>query len=203
MENEEGGRPLLGVVIASTRPGRVGPAVATWFLGEVERHGRFAADRIDLAEVALPFLDEPNHPRARNYTKEHTRRWSRRVDALDALAFVVPEYNYAMAAPLKNALDYLHWEWQYKPAAFVSYGGVSAGTRGVQMAKEVVTTLKLVPLPEAVSIPFVGQFLDDEGNLTPNKTMEDAAQAVLDELARWEQALRGLRSGSRAPAAVR
>ena len=195
-----GGRPVLGVVVASTRPGRVGPAVAAWFVREVERHATFSVDLVDLAEVNLPFLDEPNHPRARRYTKDHTIAWSRRVDRIDAFALVVPEYNYAMAATLKNAVDYLHWEWQYKPAGFVSYGGVSAGTRGVQMAKEVLTTLKVMPLPEAVSIPFVGQFLDDDGNVQPNKVMDDAASAMLDELARWEGALRALREGVRATA---
>jgi NAD(P)H-dependent FMN reductase len=188
--------PRLGVVVASTRPGRIGPTVARWFQTAAERHGAFSVDLIDLAEVGLPFFDEPNHPRQRQYVHDHTLRWSARVDAVDAFAFVVPEYNYSMTATLKNALDYLHWEWQYKPVGFVSYGGVSAGTRGVQMAKEVVTTLKMMPLPEAVSIPFVHQFLD-QGTLQANEVMEGAAQAMLTELARWEEALRGLRQGTR------
>ncbi len=193
-----GSPPRLGVVVVSTRPGRVGPAVARWFRDAAERHGGFAIDLIDLAEVGLPFLDEPAHPRMRQYAHDHTRRWSALVDAVDAFAFVVPEYNYSMAAPLKNALDYLHWEWHYKPAGFVSYGGVSAGTRGVQMAKEVVTALKMMPLPEAVSIPFVQRFLDEGREIRPNEVMEGAARALLDELARWEGALRGLRAGTRA-----
>lgn len=192
------GRPVLGIVVVSTRPGRVGLSVAQWVRDRAERHGAFAVDFIDLAEVNLPFFDEPNHPRLRQYTHAHTRAWSERVDACDAFVFVVPEYNYGMAASLKNALDYLHTEWQYKPAAFASYGGVSAGTRGVQMAKEVVTTLKMMPLPEAVHIPFVSQFLNDEAKLEANEVMEQAADAMLDELGRWEEALRGLREAQRA-----
>lgn len=191
------GRPRLGILVASTRPGRVGLPVAQWFRAAAEDHGVFDVELLDLAEIDLPLLDEPQHPRLRQYSKEHTRRWSRLVDGVGALAFVVPEYNFAMAAPLKNALDYLYWEWQYKPAGFVSYGGVSAGTRGVQMAKEVVTTLKIMPVPEAVSIPFVHQFLDDQGEIAPNETMTQAATAMLDELSRWEEALRGLRHAGR------
>jgi NAD(P)H-dependent FMN reductase len=68
-----------------------------------------------------------------------------RVDAADAFAFVHPEYNYGMTAPLKNALDFLNEEWRYKPVGLVSYGGVSAGTRASQMIKQVATTLEALP----------------------------------------------------------
>src|SRR5699024_11872745 len=64
----------------------------------------------------------------------------------DLFVFVMPEYNYGYNAPLKNAIDYLHNEWHYKPVGFVSYGGVSAGTRAVQMVKQVVTTLRMTPV---------------------------------------------------------
>jgi NAD(P)H-dependent FMN reductase len=116
------------------------------------------------------------------------------VDAADAFAFVMPEYNYGLNAPLKNAIDFLHQEWAYKPVGFVSYGGVSAGTRAVQMVKQVVTALRMTPVFEAVSIPFVAQFIDDEGALQANEVMEKAADAMLVELARVEVALRPLRT---------
>lgn len=185
--------PRLAVIVASTRPGRVAPAVADWFVDAAREHGGFDVDLVDLAEVDLPFLDEPNHPRLKQYLHRHTRDWSARVEAADAFVVVTPEYNYGLPAVLKNALDFLHHEWAYKPVAFVSYGGVSAGTRGVQMTKQVVTTLRMHAVPDAVSIPFVQQFLDDAGRLQPNDTMAGAAKTVLDELAAVEQALRPLR----------
>jgi NAD(P)H-dependent FMN reductase len=186
----------LAVIIASNRPGRVAVPVAEWFSEVARQHGGFEVDVVDLAELGLPFMDEPNHPRLRRYEHDHTRTWSARIEAADAFVVVTPEYNYGMPAILKNALDYLHHEWAYKPVAFVSYGGVSAGTRSVQMAKQVVSTLRMFPLPEAVAIPFVQQFLDDESRLVPNEVMEGAAKAVLDELVRVEQALRPLRQAS-------
>ena len=187
--------PTLQIVIASTRPGRIGLPVAQWFEERARDHGAFAVDVADLLEIDLPFLDEPNHPRLREYTKQHTRDWSARVDSADAFVFVTPEYNYSLPAALKNAIDFLHFEWQYKPVGFVSYGGISAGTRAVQMIKQVVTTLKMYALPEAVSIPFVAQFLDDEERITPNETMEQAADAMLAELRRMSDALASLRAG--------
>jgi NAD(P)H-dependent FMN reductase len=174
--------PKLHVILASTRPGRAGEPIADWFVERAVAHGAFDVELVDLAEVALPFMDEPNHPRLRRYTHEHTKAWSARVDRADAFVFVTPEYNYGLTAPLKNAIDYLHYEWQHKPVGFVSYGGVAAGTRAVQMLKQVVTALKMVPLFEAVSIPFHTQFIDEEGVLAANETMVKAADAMLDEL---------------------
>jgi NAD(P)H-dependent FMN reductase len=182
----------LMIVIASTRPGRVGLPVAEWFEQIAREHGGFDVEVVDLLELDLPMMDEPNHPRFHDYTKQHTKDWSAKVADADAFVFVMPEYNYGFNAPLKNAIDYLHVEWQYKPVGFVSYGGISAGTRAVQMLKQVVTTLKMTPLPEAVSIPFVAKFIDD-GAVQANETMEQAAGAMLVELARVGAALAPLR----------
>jgi NAD(P)H-dependent FMN reductase len=189
--------PKLHVILASTRPGRAGEPIAEWFVARAVAHGAFDVELVDLAEVDLPFMDEPNHPRLRRYTQEHTKAWSARVDAADAFVFVTPEYNYGFTAPLKNAIDYLHFEWQHKPVGFVSYGGVAAGTRAVQMLKQVVTTLKLLPLLEAVSIPFHTQFIDEEGRVSANETMEQAADAMLDELVLAEATLRPRRTAIR------
>lgn len=188
--------PRLQVIVASTRPGRIGLPIGLWFAEAARSHGGFEVEVVDLAEVNLPFFDERAHPRLRQYEHEHTKAWSARVASADAFVFVMPEYNFSMTAPLKNAIDYLHYEWQYKPVGFVSYGGVSAGTRAAQMAKQVVTTLKMMPIPEAVSIPFVTQVLDDHKNVKPNDTMQAAAKAMLDELRRWADALRPLRESS-------
>jgi NAD(P)H-dependent FMN reductase len=186
--------PTLQIIIASTRPGRVGLPVAQWFEGRARAHGAFDIDVADLAEIDLPFMDEPNHPRLQSYTHEHTIAWSERVAAADAFAIVTPEYNYGFTAPLKNAIDFLHNEWKHKPVGIVSYGGVSAGTRAAQMIKQVVTTLSMVPLAEAVSIPFVAQFIDDDERVQPNEVMDQSADLMLDALVRTEAALRVLRA---------
>lgn len=186
--------PRLHVILASTRPGRAGEPIAGWFAERARAHGAFDVELIDLAEVALPFFDEPAHPRLRRYEHDHTKAWSARIDAADAFAFVTPEYNHGYPATLKNAIDFLHFEWQHKPVGFVSYGGVAAGTRAVQQLKQVVVTLKMLPLFEAVSIPFHTQLLDEEGRVQANETMEAAADAMLDELVLSEQALRPRRA---------
>ena len=186
--------PRLMIVIASTRPGRSGLPIGEWFTARAQKQAAFDVDVVDLAELGLPFMDEPNHPRLRRYTQQHTKDWSVRVDAADAFVFVTPEYNHGYSAALKNAIDFLHVEWAYKPVGFVSYGGVAAGTRAVQQLKPVVAVLKMVPIMEAVSIPFHSQFLDEDGVVQANETMEQAAILMLEELARVEEALRPLRT---------
>ncbi|MGN6334169.1 MAG: NADPH-dependent FMN reductase [Motilibacteraceae bacterium] len=192
--------PTLTVVIGSTRPGRAGLPIGTWFADRARAHGGFEVQVVDLAELALPLLDEPHHPRLRQYVHQHTKDWSALVDDADAVVFVTPEYNHGYPAALKNAIDYLHEEWRDKPVGFVSYGGVAAGTRAVQQLKQVLGVLKMVAVPEAVSIPFHARLLQD-GALRPTPEVEQSADAMLDELARLDAALRPLREdGARSAA---
>src|SRR5436305_454845 len=188
--------PRLAVIIGSTRPGRAGLPIAQWFVERARAHGGFEVEVADLAEIALPLMDEPNHPRLHRYTQQHTKDWSARIDRADAVVMVTPEYNYGYPAALKNAIDYLHEEWRDKPVGFVSYGGVAAGTRAVQQLKQVVTTLRMMPVVESVNIPFFSQFLDDEGRAQANEVMETSADAMLSELERLESALRPLREST-------
>jgi NAD(P)H-dependent FMN reductase len=186
--------PTLQIIIASTRPDRAGLPIGQWIAERAAAHGRFDVDVVDLAQLGLPFMDEPNHPRLRRYTQQHTKDWSARVQRADAFVFVTPEYNHGISAPLKNAIDYLHAEWQYKPVGFVSYGGVAAGTRAVQQTQQVVAALRMVPVVAAVPIPFFHQFIDEDGTVQANEPMEEGAVAMLDELVRVEEALRPLRA---------
>jgi len=182
----------LGVVIASVRPGRVGLPVGEWFFETAKKHGKFDVALIDLAEVNLPLLDEPRHPRFKDYQHEHTKKWSATVSEMDAFVFVTPEYDYSAPASLLNALQFIYQEWNYKAASFVSYGGVSAGTRAVNALRITCTALKLVPLAEAVHIPFVGKTIV-EGKFVAPEGLEASATVVLDELLKWSEALKTLR----------
>ena len=185
--------PLLQIFIASTRPGRKGEAVAKWFDARARAHGAFDVELVDLAEVNLPLLNEPEHPSLRKYQHDHTKRWSERVTRADAFVFVTPEYNYCAPPSLVNALDYLVHEWSFKPVGFVSYGGVSGGTRSVQMTKLQVTALRMMPISEAVTLPFFARMFAADGTFAPDETQQKAADTMLSELARWTAALRTLR----------
>jgi NAD(P)H-dependent FMN reductase len=187
--------PKLLVITASTRPSRSGPARTDWFLDRAAHHGTFEIEGADLAVLDLPFLDEPNHPSDGLYTKSHTFRWSATVAAADAFVIVMPEYNNGFCAPIKNAIDFLYAEWQYKPVGFVSYSGGSAGgTRAAQMLKPVLLTLKMTPLGEMVAIPYASDLIHG-GAFGATDSMNDSAAEMLDELEKVQEALAPLREG--------
>ena len=183
----------LHTIITSTRPGRVGLHVAKWFHEYAVGHGGFETTLVDIADFNLPIYDEPVHPRLQKYQHAHTKRWAESVNSADAFAFVTPEYNYGPSPALVNALNYVYVEWNYKPAGFVSYGGVSGGLRAVQAVKLQATTLKLVTPPEGVPIPNVMQFIDKDKIFKSNELIDASAKTMLDELLKWAAPLKQMR----------
>ena len=184
----------LKIISGSTRPGRKGPAVADWILQHAHANGNFEVELLDLAVINLPFLDEPEHPRLKKYQHEHTKEWSRKIDAADAFIIVTPEYNFSMPATIKNALDFVYQEWNNKPVGFVSYGGMSGGIRAVQTLKQVVTTLKMMPLVESVAIPFFTRHINDQHVFAGDEVLNRSADVLLKELSTWAAALKTIRS---------
>ncbi len=184
----------LKVILASTRTARKGPAVADWFMKVAGAYkDTFEVTLLDLKEVNLPFLDEPEHPRLQHYKHEHTKRWSGIIDSADAYVIITCEYNFGYPAPLKNALDFVYKEWNNKPVAFVGYGGIAGGTRAVQMLKQVVTAQKMMPLAEAVYIPFFARFIDEAGVFQADETLKKSADAMMEALIPWTKALKYMR----------
>lgn len=183
----------LHVIICSIRPGRVGPSVARWFADYAKQNSPFDVQLVDLAEVNLPLHDEPYHPASGRYEKEHTKAWSAMVNSADAYVFVTPEYNYGPPPGFINALNYLYKEWNYKPCGFVSYGGISGGMRAVQLEKQLVTTLKMMPMVEGVAIPLVMNLLDDDRAFRSNELFDKSADTMLAELLRWTKGLKAMR----------
>lgn len=174
----------LLVIVASTRPGRIGRAFGDWMVDYAREHSDFEVEMADLAEINLPLFDEPNHPRLGQYTHEHTKRWAKIVDGADAFVIVMPEYNYSYNAALKNALDYLSNEWRGKPVGFLSYGGVSGGTRAVESLKPVISVLGMVTPMPAIAVPFAPQYIGDDGVVQLPEQISSAGTAMLGELDR-------------------
>ena len=182
----------LAVIVCSTRQARVGPQVADWFESVAREHGAFEVSVVDLADVALPLLDEPAHPSKQLYEHEHTKRWAAIVDRADAFVFVTPEYDYFAPASVINAIQYLAKEWQYKAAGIVSYGGVSGGLRSAQTLRLLLVNLDVHPVKDTVSVQFIARQIHD-GVLTPPDHAQSSAVKMLDELHTWSVALATVR----------
>lgn len=183
----------LKIITSTVRPGRKGPVVAAWVVEMARAHGNFDVELLELGEINLPMMDEPNHPSMKNYQHEHTKKWSASIDEADAFIFVTAEYDNNYPAPLRNALEYLVQEWAYKAAGIVSYGGISAGTRAANFLRGDLAFFKIVPITEAVNFPFFAQGINDQNELVANDTSKKAATKMLDEVLKWTKALKTMR----------
>jgi NAD(P)H-dependent FMN reductase len=183
----------LKIISSSVRPGRKGPVIAKWIADQARQNGNFDVEVLDLGEINLPMMNEPNHPSLKKYEHEHTKQWSAKIEEAEAFIFVTAEYDFNYPAPLRNALEYLYQEWGYKAAGLVSYGGVSGGTRAANSLKSDLSTFKIVPLYEAVNIPFFQQHINDQNEFQPNEISVKAAANMLKELIRWTKGLKTIK----------
>lgn len=176
----------IGVIIGSTRPARVGGQIGAWVARRARAQPEANVDLIDLAELALPFLDEEYDATTGIYQNGHTRAWSARVESLAAVLLVTCEYNSSFPAPLKNALDYLYREWQRMPVGIVGYGGISSGTRAVHALMPVVTHLGMIPVG-STNLRLRDR-IDAAGVVRPNahddESLDDLLARLLDMTAR-------------------
>jgi NAD(P)H-dependent FMN reductase len=164
--------------------------VAAWIAEKARQSGKFNVEVLDLGEINLPMMNEPNHPLLKKYEHEHTKKWSAQIDEADVFIFVTAEYDYNYPAPLRNAIEYLAHEWAYKAAGIISYGGVSAGTRAANSLKADLATMKIVPLMEGVNFSFFSKLINENDEFIPNETSHKAAEIMLTELIRWTKGLK-------------
>ncbi|MDY7227112.1 NADPH-dependent FMN reductase [Hyalangium rubrum] len=173
------------VVAGSVRPGRFNIQPATWIYELAKKRTDFETELIDLAEVKLPFLDEPTPPAQHKYSHEHTKKWSATIEAGDGFIFVTPEYNHSFSPVLKNAIDYLFVEWNYKPVSFVSYGSLAGGSRAVEHLRGVAAEVKMYDLREQILLPNYWEHLDAQGQYQFNDKHVAAANGIFDSLSFW------------------
>ena len=178
----------IGVIIGSTRPGRNGEKVATWFMDQVTAHQEGSASNdvtyelVDLAAFGLPLLSEPTVPGAANgeYENPATTTWAEKIATFDGYIFITAEYNHSVPAALKNAFDVLYVEWVKKSIAFVSYGALS-GARAVEHWRGIVANANMLQARNQVSVPLFDS-LQEDGSVEPPKPVADGVSGLLKEL---------------------
>jgi NAD(P)H-dependent FMN reductase len=186
----EAGALKLTVIVGSTREGRFGPTVANWFAGEARQRPDLAVDVLDLADTALP-------DRLTGYGKPPPAEVDAvrpRLGGTDAFVVVTPEYNHSYPAPLKTLIDWYFEEWQAKPVAFVSYGGMSGGLRAVEHLRGVFAELHAVTVRETISFHGAWARFSPDGHPVDPAECSTAVKTLLDQLTWWATALRDARA---------
>lgn len=174
----------IGIILGSTRPGRVSPQVGNWVKGIADKRGDARYEIVDIADFHLPMLGEPN-------AEQPVKQWSAMISSLDGFVFVVAEYNHSITGALKNALDLLRDEWHNKAAGIVSYGS-TGGARAAEHLRGILAELQIA---DVRTHPTLSLFTDFENMAVfkPAAMHEQTVGQMLDQLIAWSGALKTLR----------
>jgi NAD(P)H-dependent FMN reductase len=188
----DGQKLRVAVILGSTRPGRNGEAVAKWFYEIAKKRSDGDFEYVDIKDFNLPLLDEPVPPSMGQYSKEHTKKWSAKIDSFDAFVFVTAEYNHGIPGALKNAIDFLYNEWNNKVAGFVSYGS-AGGVRSVEQLRLVMAEVQVATVRAQVQLSLFSDF-ENFSAFKPAIYHEKTANTMLDQVIVWGNALRAVRT---------
>jgi len=182
----------IGIIIGSTRPGRVCEGVARWVFANANKRTDAEFEIVDIKSFNLPLLDEPVPASMGQYSKTYTKAWAQKIASLDAFVFVTPEYNHAPPASLKNALDFVYAEWNNKAAGFVSYGS-AYGVRAVEQLRLIMGELQVADVRAQVLLSLYTDF-EKYSFFTPDPRHEATLSTMLDQVVAWGEAMKELRS---------
>ncbi|MET7822316.1 NADPH-dependent FMN reductase [Micromonospora zamorensis] len=182
----------IGIILGSTRPGRVGHQVAEWVAEQGGQHDGIDVELVDIEDYGLPIFDEPQSPLLGSYSHAHTRKWSNKIAEFDGYVFVTPEYNRSIPAALKNAIDYLYGEWNNKAVGFVSYGSNVGGARAVEHLRLITAGLQLAGVRTQVSLSLATDFAGFT-TFTPDGRHNTMLHQLFTEVTAWADALAPLR----------
>jgi NAD(P)H-dependent FMN reductase len=187
------------IILGSTRPNRIGEAVAHWVYDIAKQRQDVEFDVVDIKDFDLPLLDEPVPPSQGKYAKPHTKTWAAKIAGYDAFVFVTPEYNHSTSAALKNAIDFLYKEWNNKAAGFVSYGS-AGGTRAVEHLRLIMAELQIADVRAQVALSLFTDF-EKFTTFRPGAHHEQSVNTMLDQLTSWGRAMKMVRQGGAREAA--
>lgn len=193
----------LQVIIGTTRPGRVSERLAKWVAAEAQTLPGVEVEIVDLADYPMPNLDEPMSPQYNPNRQPNTQaqKWISKLAAGDAYVIVTPEYNRSISGVLKNALDYLDFQFAKKPVAIVGHGS-SGGAQAVAHLRGILSGLKTFATPTPTYfVSRVSEVMDENGNLDQALKSQPygpqaALKIMLDELKWYSDALAAARAGA-------
>ncbi|MCM3213776.1 NAD(P)H-dependent oxidoreductase [Niallia taxi] len=175
----------IGIILGSTRQGRVSPQVGAWVKEIAEQRGDANYEIVDIADYSLPFLGTTDGQ------EQGVAKWNEKLDSLDGFVFIVQEYNHSITGALKNALDSARDAWNNKAAGIVSYGS----TGGARAAEHLRGILGELLIADVRVHPTLSLFTDFENGTVfkPADLHLTNVNAMLDQVHAWSGALKTLR----------
>lgn len=182
-EEKTMGKLKIGIILGSTRQGRVSPQVGEWVKTIADKRNDAEYEIVDIADFKLPFLGEADAP--------GIGAWNEKLDSLDGFVFIVQEYNHSITGALKNALDLARDAWNNKAAGIVSYGS-TGGARAAEHLRGIMGELMIADVRVH---PTLSLFTDFENGsvFKPADLHLTNVNAMLDQVNAWSGALKTLR----------
>ncbi|MCC3357039.1 NADPH-dependent FMN reductase [Bacillus sp. REN16] len=173
----------IGIILGSTRQGRVSPQVGAWVKEIADKRGDANYEIVDIADFKLPFLGEADAP--------GIAAWNEKLANLDGFVFIVQEYNHSITGALKNALDLAREAWNNKAAGIVSYGS-TGGARAAEHLRGIMGELMIA---DVRTHPTLSLFTDFENgaDFKPQALHLDNVNLMLDQVVSWSGALKTVR----------
>ena len=182
----------IGIILGSTRPGRVGPEVANWVHRQRWPEATSGSSSSTCATTLSPTSTRSARRCSASTSTSTPRAWARTVSPYDGYVFVTAEYNHGTPGVLKNAIDYLHAEWRDKAVGLVSYGiwGRYRSRRAAASDLWPARHGRRVPPGRTDAEQRLPQL---PGVHTQSPTSTTALALMLDQVVTWSQALAPLR----------
>jgi NAD(P)H-dependent FMN reductase len=181
----------IGIILGSTRPGRNGEAVAKWVFEAGKKRTDAAFELVDIKDFNLPLLDEMMPPSFGPGSKPHTKAWAAKIAEFDGFVFVTAEYNHGVPGALKNAIDFLFYEWNNKAAGFVGYGS-AGGARSIEHLRQVMGEVMIADVRAQVLLSLFTDF-ENYSVFKPGAHHEKTLATVFDQVIAWAGALKAIR----------
>ncbi len=188
----------LGIIIGATREGRSTDRAATW-VAEAAKKSGFDVKMLDLRDYDMPMFNEPASPQ---YNPDRApegavKQWLEAVGDMDAFIIVTPEYNRSIPGVLKNAIDFIAYEFERKPIGIVAHGS-SNGAQAVSHLRGILPGVLAVTVPRTVFLPVARHAFDEDGVLNEELAANPygpigALDAMLGDLTAYTTALNTIR----------
>ncbi|MFC4711705.1 NADPH-dependent FMN reductase [Planococcus dechangensis] len=175
----------IGIILGSTREGRLSPQVGNWVKQLADARGDANYTIIDIADYKLPLLGENGNDAS------GAAGWSEAVAKQDGFVFITQEYNHSITGSLKNALDYLREEWNNKAAGIVSYGSVG-GARAAEHLRGILGELMVADVRVHPALSLFTDF-ENGAELKAAPVQADSVNQMLDQVIPWATALKTIR----------
>jgi NAD(P)H-dependent FMN reductase len=187
-------KPHIQIILGTTREGRRGEKIAKAVMSSLRDVNLASFELIDLKEWDLPLYNFAAYPSSEKgkYLSSLQEKWAKKIEKADGYIVLTPEYNHGPPASLKNAFDYLWYEWNHKPIGFISYGGAVGGSRAVEQLRQMVIEFEMIPIRDQVIITNISKKIDDEGNIL-DEDLDKRIKKFTKRLILWSENLGDVR----------